>query len=183
VYGVTYSAYAGEHDPADSIYTSIIGDCFHALPKHVRILVSNTSDLDLPADFDCTEPTDLIIATDGSVLFGVGYHSWLIATKTEHVILRGGGPDDGSPTYMTSYQSELGGICAGLVVIGVLARSERINLRSVRMVCDNEAAVKRCNQELTASINLNTECDWDLLKHIIIYGSSGAETYPPKYSG
>jgi hypothetical protein len=76
------------------------------------------------------------------VLFGVGYNSWLTATKTEQVILRGGGPDDGSPTYMSSYRSKLEGICAGLAAIGVLARSGIINLRSVRMVCDNEAAVK-----------------------------------------
>jgi hypothetical protein len=71
------------------------------------------------------------------------YHSWLIVTKTEQILLWGGGPDDGSPLYMTSYQSELGGICAGIAVIGVLARSGRINLKSVRMVCDNKAAVKR----------------------------------------
>jgi hypothetical protein len=121
-------------------------------------------ELDLPADFDCTAPTDLSIATDGSILFGVGYHSWLIATKTEHVILRGRGSEDGSSTYMMLYRSELGGICAGLAAVGVLARSGRIDLRSVRMVCDNEAAVKRCNQKLTASIYHNTECDWDLLK-------------------
>jgi hypothetical protein len=127
------------------------------LPKNVRRLVGNIPELDLPADFDCTEPTDLIIATDGSVLFGVGYHSWLIATKTEQVILRGGGPADGSPTYMTSYRSELGCICAGLAAIGVLARSVRIKLWSVRMVCDNEAAVKRCNRKLTSSIYHNTE--------------------------
>jgi hypothetical protein len=131
--------------------------------------VGNIPDLDLPADFDCTEPTDLIIATEGSVLFGVGYHSCLIATKTEQVIDRGGGPDDGSSLYMTLYRSELGGICAGLAAIGVLARSGRINLRAVRMVCGNEAAVKRCNQKLTASIYHNTLCDWDLLKtyHIL----------------
>jgi ribonuclease HI len=98
------------------------------------------------------------------VLFGVGYHSWLIATKIEKVILRGGGPEDGSPLYMTSYQSELGGICAGLAAIRVLARSSRINLCSVKMVYDNEAAVKSCNQKLTASIYNNTKCDWDLLK-------------------
>jgi hypothetical protein len=164
VYGVFDCASEGGHDPAESIYTSKIGECFHALPKHVRRLVGNIPDLDLPADFDCTEPTDLIVATDGSVLFGVGYHIWLIATKTEQVLLRGGGPDDGSPFYMTSYRSELGGICAGLAAIGVLARSGKINLRSVRMVCDNNAAVKRCNQKLTASIYHNTESDWDLLK-------------------
>jgi hypothetical protein len=75
VYGVTDSADAGEHNTADSIYTSSMGECCHALPKHVRRLVGNITDLDLPADFDCTEPTDLIIATDDSVLFGVVYHS------------------------------------------------------------------------------------------------------------
>jgi hypothetical protein len=90
VYRVTDCAYEGDHDPDDSIYTSSIGECFHALPKHVRILVGNIPELDLPAAFDCTEPTDLVIATDRSVLFGVGYHSWLIATKKEQVILRGG---------------------------------------------------------------------------------------------
>jgi hypothetical protein len=164
VNGVVDCASEGGHDPDDSIYTSNIGGCFHALSKHVRLLVGNIPDLELPADFDWTESTDLIVATDGEVLFGVGYHSWLIATKTEQVLLRGRGPDDGSPLYMTSYRSELGGIRAGLAEIGVLARSDRINLRSVRMVCNNEAAVKRCNHKLTESIYHNTESDWDLLK-------------------
>jgi hypothetical protein len=54
-------------------------------------------ELDLPEDVDCTEPTDRIVATDGSVLFEVGYHSWLIATKTDQILLWGRGPDDGSP--------------------------------------------------------------------------------------
>jgi hypothetical protein len=97
-------------------------------------------------------------------LFGVGYHSLLISTKDEHTLLHGGGPEDGAQLYMTSYRSELGGICAGLAVIGVLARSVRINVRTVRLVCDNEAATKQCNQKLTSSIYHNTESDWDLLK-------------------
>jgi hypothetical protein len=32
------------------------------------------------------------------------------------------------------------------------------------MVCDNKAAVKRCNQKLTTSIYHNTEYDWGLFK-------------------
>jgi hypothetical protein len=126
--------------------------------------VGNIPDIVLPENIDCTEPTDLIVATDGSVFFGVGYHSLLVSTKDEHTLLHGGGPDDGAPLYMTSYRSELGGICAGLAVIGLLARSGRINIRTVRLVCDNEVAVKRCNQKLTSSIYHNTEGDRGLLK-------------------
>jgi hypothetical protein len=93
-------------------------------------------------------------------------HNWLISTKDEHKLLHGGGPDNGAQLYMTSYRSELGDTCAGLAVIGVLVltRSGRINIRTVQLVCDNEAAVKRCNQKLTSSIYHNTESDWDLLK-------------------
>jgi hypothetical protein len=48
-------------------------------------------------------------------------------------------------------------------VIGTMARSGEINIRSVMFVCDNEAAVKRCNQKQTKSLFHNTEGDWDLL--------------------
>jgi hypothetical protein len=44
----------------DSIYTSAIGGCFHALPKHVQQLVGNIPDITIPANFDCTDPMDLI---------------------------------------------------------------------------------------------------------------------------
>jgi hypothetical protein len=93
--------------------------------------VGNISDIVLLENFDCTEPTDLIVATDGSVLFGVGYHSWLVSTKDELTLLHGGGPDDGAPVYMTSYRSERWGIYAGLAVIGVPAQSGWINIRTV----------------------------------------------------
>jgi hypothetical protein len=36
--------------------------------EHVQRVAGNIPDLDLPADFDCTETTDLIITTDGSLL-------------------------------------------------------------------------------------------------------------------
>jgi hypothetical protein len=88
------------------IYTSYIGECFHALPKHVQRLVGNIAEIALPANFDCTEPTDLIVATYGSVLFGVGYHNWLISTKDEHTLLQGGGPENRAPLYMASYRSQ-----------------------------------------------------------------------------
>jgi hypothetical protein len=103
--------------------------------------------LTLPVDLDQTEPQDPILATDGSVLFDGGYHIWLVSTKDEEIIISGGGPDDGAPNQMISYRSELGGVCAGMAVIGTMARSEVINIRSVGFVCDNEAAVNRCNQK------------------------------------
>jgi hypothetical protein len=71
VYVITEGAPEGGNDPYESIYTSERVGCFHALPKHVRRLVGNIPELDLPDDVDCTEPTDLIIATYGSVLFEV----------------------------------------------------------------------------------------------------------------
>jgi hypothetical protein len=95
----------GENEPAVSHYQSKIGDSFHSLPKHVRRLVGNMPKLTLPVDLDPTEPQDLIVATDGSVLFDVGYHSWLVSTKDEDIIISGGGTEDGAPNKMTSYRS------------------------------------------------------------------------------
>jgi hypothetical protein len=87
-------------------YTSGIGLSFLALPRHIQQLTGDIPALPTPTPFDFDEPVDLIIATDGSVLFGVGYHVWVLETKEETILLRGGGPDDGIQSLMTSYQSE-----------------------------------------------------------------------------
>jgi hypothetical protein len=42
----------GGHIPTESIYTSAIGECFHALPKHVRRLVGNIPDIMLLENLD-----------------------------------------------------------------------------------------------------------------------------------
>jgi ribonuclease HI len=44
-----------------------------------------------------------------------------------------------------------------------MARSGKMNIRSVRLMCDNEAAVKQCNEKQTKSVLHNTEGDWDLV--------------------
>jgi hypothetical protein len=75
----------------------------------------------------------------------------VVSTKDEEIIISG--------NHMTSYRSELGGVCAGMAVIETMARLGEINIRSVRFVCDNEAAVKRCNQKQTKSVFHNTEGD------------------------
>jgi hypothetical protein len=62
------------------------------------------------------------------------------------MLVYGGGPDDGDHILTTSYHSELGSIAAGLAVIGALARSGKAKVKSVKLVCDNEAAIKACKR-------------------------------------
>jgi hypothetical protein len=123
--------------------------------------VGDIGEFQTPRQWDVTKEVDLIIATDGSVLFGVGYYSWILATETEDILLAGGGPDDDPGKYMTSYRSELGGIIAGLTVIGNLLRSGLINTRSIKFICDNSAAILASKRELTQSIFHRAEGDHD----------------------
>jgi hypothetical protein len=48
------------------------------LPWHLERLVGDIAALDVPENWDSNEPHDLLVATDGSVVFGGGYHSWVI---------------------------------------------------------------------------------------------------------
>jgi ribonuclease HI len=147
-------------------YTSGIGDSCQALIRHIQRLVDNIPKLELLNGAESNEEQDLVVATDGSVVFGVGYHSWVVATDSEKVPLKGGGPDDGDQLFMTSYRSELGGIASGLSVIGTLVRSGKIRGKSVKLVCDNEAAVKICTRQRTQSVFHRTEGDHDIVSTI-----------------
>jgi hypothetical protein len=147
-------------------YETGIGNSGRQLPRHVQRLVGDISALDVPENWDSNEPRDLLVAMDGSVVFGVGYHSWIITTMYENVILSGGGPDDGDPLLMTSYRSELGGLASALAVLGMLERSGRLNIRSVKCVSDNQSAVRACKRKPTESIFHRTESDYDLLATI-----------------
>jgi hypothetical protein len=109
---------------------------------------------------------EIIIATDGSVMFGVGYHSWLVATTDEDILMAGGGPDDGAQDQMASYLSELGGITAGNGVLGTLARSVMIRIQGVILICDNSEAVPANKRDLTPSVFHRTERDFDLIATI-----------------
>jgi hypothetical protein len=64
-------------------YTSGIKDICQALPRHIQRLVGNITDLELLNGSEENEEQDLIVATDGSVVFRVGYHSWVLATDNE----------------------------------------------------------------------------------------------------
>jgi hypothetical protein len=89
-------------------YTSNIGTCIEALPRHVQKLVGDIPALRTLAGWDPATPVNIIIAAEGSVTFGVGYHIWVVGTEDEDILLQGGGPDDGDLFLMKSYRSDLG---------------------------------------------------------------------------
>jgi hypothetical protein len=144
-------------------YRSSLGECFFALPRHIQRLVGNIPLPQLPNEWYAATPVDIIVATDGSLLFGVGYHSWILALDKEEIIISGGGPDDGASAYMTSYISDLGGILAGLAVIGMLHRSGLVCLRCIKFVCDNSAAIVAAKRTVTQSIFHRLESDYELV--------------------
>jgi hypothetical protein len=86
-------------------YTSNIDTCIETLPRHVKRLVGYIPAMRIPVGWYPTTPVDTIIFTDRSVTFGVGYHSWTVATADEDILLQGGGPDDGDLFLMQSYRS------------------------------------------------------------------------------
>jgi hypothetical protein len=62
-------------------YTLGIGLSFLALPRHIQPLTGDIPALPTPTPFDFDEPVVLIIATNGSLLSGVGYNGWVLAIK------------------------------------------------------------------------------------------------------
>jgi hypothetical protein len=125
---------------------SNIGCCIKALLRHIQRLVGDIPTLRTPSGWDPTIPVNIIIATDGSVTLGVGYHSWIVATEEEDILLKGGGTDDGDLFLMQSYRSELGGVEAGLTVLGTLSRSGLINIASTTFLCDNASVILSANR-------------------------------------
>jgi hypothetical protein len=115
---------------------------------------------------DEDEEHDIIVSPDGSVIFGVSYHSWVVAMNNEQVLLSGGGPDDCDQLLMMPYRSELRGIASGLSVIGTLIRAGKIKAKSVKSVCDNEAEIKACKIKCTQSVFHRTEGNHDLISTI-----------------
>jgi hypothetical protein len=122
--------------------------------------------MDVPRGWDDDEERDIIVTTDGFVVCGFGYHRWAVATKNDHMLLSGSGPYDGDRLITTSYRSELGGIASGLAVINILARSGKIKVKSVKLVCNNEAAIRACTRKRMHSVFHRTEGDHDLISTV-----------------
>jgi hypothetical protein len=132
----------------------------------VQRLVGDIPVLRTPTGWDPTTPVNIIIATYGSVTIVVGYHSWVVATEDEEILLQGDGPDDGDLFLMQWYRSELGGVAAGLTVLGTLSRSGLINIASAMILWDNESAVLLTKRPLIDSIFHLIEGDHDLVSTI-----------------
>jgi hypothetical protein len=147
-------------------YISNIGCCIKALPHHIQRIVGDIPTLRTPTGWDPTTPVNIIIATDGSVTLGVGYHSWILATGEEDILLQGGVTDDCDLFLMQSYRSELGGVAAGLAVLGTLSRSVLINIAYATFLCDNKSSILSANRSLTDSIFHRIEGDHDLVSTI-----------------
>jgi hypothetical protein len=131
----------------------VVSLCFYNIFPVLRLIRSGAC---------MSTPVNIIIVTDGSVTLGVGYHSWVVATEDEDILLQGEGPDDGDLFLMQLYRSELGGVAAGLAVLGTLSRLGLINIASATFLCDNESAVLSTNMPLTDSIFHRVEGDHDL---------------------
>jgi hypothetical protein len=67
---------------------------------------------------------------------------------------------------MISYRSERWGIASGIAVIGTLVRSGKIKVKTVKFVCDNEAAIKACKRKRTQSVYHRTEGDHGIISTI-----------------
>jgi hypothetical protein len=122
--------------------------------------------MDMPRGWDDNAEYEITVATDGSVVFYADYHSWVVTTNNELMILSGGGRDDGDKLLMNSYRSELIGIASGIAVLGTLARSGKIKVIPIKLVCDKEAAIKACNRKHMQSVFHRTEGGHDLISTI-----------------
>jgi hypothetical protein len=58
--------------PVLLLYRSCVEATAGALPLHIQRLIGDMRHFKLPSNLDCTMEVDIIIARDGSVLFGVG---------------------------------------------------------------------------------------------------------------
>jgi hypothetical protein len=120
-----------------------------------------------PVRWDPKTPLNIITATDGSIIFGVGYHNWVVATEDEDILLQGGETDKGDLFLMQSYRSELGGVVVeGLAVLMTIRRSGLVNIASVMFLCDNESTVLSTTSPLTDNIFHCIEGDHDLVSMI-----------------
>jgi hypothetical protein len=68
-------------------YTSNIGTCIEALPRHIQRLDGDIPAMRTPVGWYPTTLVDIIVI-DVAVTFGVGCHIWFVSTADEDILLQ-----------------------------------------------------------------------------------------------
>jgi hypothetical protein len=95
---------------------------------------------------------------------GSGSHAWIFADPDGMVLWSGAGPDDGHPTLMSSYRTELGGLTAVLYLLSVVVKATSSAAGSATIFCDNKVALENIFDEFPKrGIYPLLQADYDLL--------------------
>jgi hypothetical protein len=107
----------------------------------------------------------LLACSDGSFTkdSGTGGHGWVFATDEETILVQGADPEDGHPTMMSSYQSELGGLLAVLYTLYKVCSYYDITSGKVRYYCDNKGVLRNVLQVKPLGISQYNKADADLV--------------------
>jgi hypothetical protein len=68
-------------------------------------------------------------------------HSWVFGNELCQIITTGAGPDDGYPSLLSSYRSELGCILTVLYIVYRICHFYDIDTGKVTIYCDNKGAI------------------------------------------
>jgi hypothetical protein len=82
-----------------------------------------------------------------------GSHSWIFGSSDTPCIVAGAGPDDGHPTSMSSYRTELGGIVATLYIIYRICEYYEITTGEAKLYCDNKGALAHSFKPITPGLS------------------------------
>jgi len=107
--------------------------------------------IDTPSVFSDTPP------------FFTASHAWIFASEIQLNISSGAGPDDGHPTYLSSYQSELGDILAASYIIYRICIYYNITSGTAKLYCDNKGTVTQSRKPNPLGITPFLTSDYDLL--------------------
>jgi hypothetical protein len=92
-----------------------------------------------------------------------GSHGWVFSSAAHNYIATGAGPDDGHPTSMSSYISELGSILAALYIIHRICDYYEITAGQATLYCDNKGAITNSFKSSTPGISPFLSPNYNLL--------------------
>jgi hypothetical protein len=106
-------------------------------------------------------------SSDASLNTGRASHAWYVSTgKAEHLEvpmfhIKGGGPVDGLPKYLSSLRGELTGITA-VAIISKLLFDYHLTRKPLHIKCDNQGAINRCAKGSFSSLGRQRDANIDL---------------------